>query len=79
MLNKYLHIEYTNDIDEVVFNYSHYGKAVFKPILQWTDESRFYLNNFNTTNDVAELNKGMKILKLVSLTTTRAVRGLVIK
>ena len=37
------------------------------------------MNTFETKKDIVELDKGLKIGKLVPLTTTRAIRNLVIK
>ena len=79
MLNKYAPIDYSDDIDEGVFNYSHYGKTVFRPKLYWTDRPRHGLITFETKKDIAELDKGLRIGKMVPLTTTRAIRSLVIK
>ena len=79
MLNKYVPIDYSDDIDEGVFDYSHYGKAVFRPNLKWADRPRLDLIIFNTTKDMAELDKGLKIGTLVPVTTTQVIKKLIIK
>ena len=79
MLNKYVPIGYSDEIDEGVFDYSHYGKTVFRPKLKWEDQPRHNLITFETTKDIEELDKGLRIGKLVPLTTTREIRSLVIK
>ena len=63
LLNKYLPINYSDDIDKGVFDYSCYGKAFFRPNLQWADRPRLDLIIFNVDNDTAELEKELKIEK----------------
>ena len=55
VLNNYIHMDYSNDIDEGVFEYSYCGKAVFQPNLQWADRPRSDLINFNETYNTVEL------------------------
>ena len=79
VLNKYDPIDYSDNIDESIFDYSHYGKTVFRPKLKRADRPRHNLITFETKKDIAELEKGLRIGKLVPLSTTRAIRNLVIK
>ena len=36
-LNNYAPVDYSDDIDEGVFDYSHYSKTIFRPNLKWAD------------------------------------------
>ena len=36
-VNKYVPLEYADDIKEGVFDFLHYGKTVFRPNIQWKD------------------------------------------
>ena len=40
VINRYIPIDYSSDIDEGVFDYKCYGKAVFRPIVSWNDTER---------------------------------------
>ena len=73
VLNKYVPIDYSNDIDEGIFDYSHYGKADFSPNVQWADIPRLDLITFDAKHDMSKLDKGLKIGKLVPLTTTKSI------
>ena len=79
VLNKYVPVDYSDDIDEGVFDYSRYSKTVFRPKLKRADRPRHNLITFETTKYLAELDKGLKICKLVPLSNMRAIRNLVIK
>ena len=76
-LNKYVQIDYSNDIDEGNFDYFHYGKTVFRPKLKCTDRPKYDLITFDTKKNTAELEKGLRIGKLVLLSITRTVKDLV--
>ena len=39
-VNKYVPLEYADDIEEGVFGFVHYGKTVFRPNIQWKDRVR---------------------------------------
>ena len=59
VLNKYIPVDYSDDIDEGVFDYKHYGKTVFRPKMKWAERSRSDLILFNKMMDTAELEKVM--------------------
>ena len=40
MINKYVPVDYPNDVEEGVFDYKQYGKAVFRPVARWQDIER---------------------------------------
>ena len=45
-LNKYIPIDYAYDVDDGIFDYSFYGKTVFRPTQRWSDRPMNDMINF---------------------------------
>lgn len=63
--SKYRLPEYTDDISEGIFDFTHYGKCVFKP-KTWDSGTRDDIIYFNEKEDTKELQDNIKIGKNVS-------------
>ena len=61
MINKYITIDYSSDIDEGVFDYKCYGKAVFRSIVKWKDTERQGLISYQEDKDGEELQVHIRI------------------
>ena len=59
--NRYIPLDYSNDIDDGLFYYTHYGKAAFKPKLDWKAHTRNDIITYNNAEDCYEFTKGLKI------------------
>ena len=79
MKNKHIPMEYCNDIDDVMFDFNHYGKTVFRPAKKLANRPRSDLINFVEDIDIPELDKGLVIGKTISSATNRTLRVLIIK
>ena len=67
MLNKYKPIEYSDDIDDGVFDFETYGRAVFRPKTRWTPgDSRDDIIEFIAEKHSEELTKNFKVGENVS-------------
>ena len=65
VLNKYIPLYYSNNIDDGIFDYSHDGKAVFHPTIKWTDRPHTSLITYDINKDSMELDNGLRIGKCV--------------
>ena len=65
--NKYIPLEYGNDIDDGVFDFKQCGNKVFRPAKTWADKPRSDLILYDVKKDTAELDKGLAIGRTVSL------------
>ena len=59
--NKYLPMDYSDDIDEGVFEFSHHGKAVYRPKVKWSDKPKNDRILFDQVEDTVELIKNLNI------------------
>ena len=50
--NKYVPLDYSTDIDEGAFNFSHHGNTVFRPRKRWADKERNNLIKLDANNDM---------------------------
>ena len=48
-------IDYAKDVDNGTFDFSHYGKNVFRPKKQWSERPQTDLIHFDALTDMAEL------------------------
>ena len=65
--NKYITPDYTNDVDEGVFDFEQYGKALYRPQQTWKEGSDKNLITFNNDKNGKELNKHIKLNSRVTL------------
>ena len=65
-MNRYIPLDYSDDIDDGFFDYTQYGKAVFKPRVNWKAHTRNDIITYNHAYDWYELNKGIKIGNMAS-------------
>ena len=63
--NKYVPVDYSDDIDEGVFDYSHHGNAVYRPKEKWADKNRDDIITFDNENNMEELMQNLHIGKNV--------------
>ena len=59
--NKYVPVDYSDDIDEGVFDYSHHGRAVYRPKIKWADRDRDDVIVFDPNKDMVELMDNLHI------------------
>ena len=79
VLSKYVPADYSDDIDNGVFNYANYSETVFWPKEKWDDRDRSDIITFDYAKDNEELSKGLKIDKSIEIQTTWTIRSLVVK
>ena len=79
MENRYKPLEYSTDIDDGMFDYTHYGKTVYKPRTDWTNHRRTDLISYNPASDKAELEQGLRISPRVSPDTRTRIITLIQK
>ena len=61
MVNKYTHVEYSSDVDEGVFDFKQYGKAIFRTLPQCEDIKRDYIILYSEAIDKSELYQHIRI------------------
>ena len=77
--NRYIPIDYGNDIDDGVFEYSHHGRAIFRPSVQWANRPQSDIILFDKKLDMAELLANISVGKnILSVYKTR-IQELVVK
>ena len=59
--NQYIPLEYSDNIDNELFDYSHYGKSVFKSKVDWKSHTRNGIITYNHVKNWNKLTKGLKI------------------
>ena len=63
---RYIPLKYSDDIEDGFFDYTHYGKLVFKPKVNRKAHTRNDIITYNHAEDWDELTKGLKIGDTVS-------------
>ena len=63
-MNRYIPIDYSTDIDNGMFDYSHHGNTVFRPTIKWSEKPRDDINIFDESTDSEELNVNLNIGKM---------------
>ena len=59
--NRYIPLDYGDDVDEGVFELSHFGKTVFHPKIRWVDKPRDDIISYNDTTDREELMANLNV------------------
>jgi len=59
--NKYIPLDYGTDIDDGVFDFSHYGHTDFRPTDRWADRDRTDIIKFDEAEDLVELQTNLKV------------------
>ena len=59
VVNKYLSPDYADNIDEVIFDFVKYGKAVYRPRKSWEEDDRTNLITFDEIKHREELRKNI--------------------
>ena len=49
--NKYIPVDYGEDIDDGIFYYANYGETVLRPKEKWDDRDRYDIIKFEHTKD----------------------------
>ena len=65
-INKYILIDYANDMREGVFDFAHYGNRVFRPSIQWADTQRGNIIFYNDKYDKVELESNLRTRKNIT-------------
>ena len=60
--NRYIPLDYPDDIDKGLFDYTHYGKLVFKPKVDWNSLTRNDIITYNHVDYWSYLTQGLKIV-----------------
>ena len=60
---KYIPVDYADDVDVDVFDYLHFGHTVFCPPTRWADCAQTNLIKFNPIIDNVEICTGLNISK----------------
>ena len=55
--NQYIPLDYSDEIDDGFFYYTHYGKVVFKPKVDWKAHTQNYFITYNHVENWGELEK----------------------
>jgi len=53
--NRYIPLDYGDDVDEGVFEFAHFGKTVFRPKIRWADKPRTDIIQYDKLLDEEEL------------------------
>ena len=79
-LSKYIPLDYGDDVSEGVFEYAHYGKAMFRPPTKtWENVPREDIITFDASLHTSELDAGLRISDKATLAVRTQVRELIIK
>ena len=74
LVNKYIPPDYADNIDEGIFDFARYGKAVYRPRVNWEEGESTNLITFDDSKHVEELRKNI----IVSTKFTPELQELVI-
>ena len=77
-MNRYIPIDYSTDIDDGMFDYSHHGNTVFRPTIKWSESPRDDIIVFDKATDSQELYDNLKVGKNVSAAHISAIIQLII-
>ena len=77
--NRYITIDYGNDIDDVVFEYSHHGRAIFHPSVRWANSLQSDIILFDMKLDMAELLANISVGGNILLVYKTRIQELIIK
>ena len=72
-------MNYANDIDDGVFDYSNYGHTVFRPKKKWTDRPRIDIISFDKATDTKELESSLVLGKDTSPVNAERIKGMIRK
>ena len=75
--NKYIPVDYSDDIDEGVFDFSHHGRAVYRPKIKWSDRDRDDVILFDHDKDMVELMENLHIGETVEQKYKDKIVGIV--
>ena len=62
--NKYIPLDYGTEIYGGIFDYTHFGKSMFKPTTDWTNHKRTDMIPYIEEIDRAELEKAYKLIQM---------------
>ena len=79
VINRYIPVDYSSDIDEGFFDYKCYGKAVFRLISKWKYTDRQDLISYQEDKDSEELHANIRIGKDASNEHKSRIMGIVKK
>jgi len=78
--NKYIPLDYGDDIQEGHFDFSEHGKTVFRPpAREWKTSERDDIIQYNAATHAAELDKGLRISDNVTDAIKTQLRQIIIK
>ena len=61
VINTYIPVDYSSDINEAVFDYKYYGEAAFRPMSKWKDVYRQNIISYHEDEDDDELHAHIAI------------------
>ena len=59
--NRYIPLDYGDDVDEGVFDFAHFGKTVFRPKIRWADKPRHDIIQYDKLKDEEELTANLHV------------------
>ena len=78
-INKYIPINYADDIYKVVFEFAHYSNTIFRPAKRWADSQRSDIIIFDEAIDRKELEDNLRTGKSVTVTHKAQLTSMIIK
>ena len=66
-----------DDVNDGVFDFTPFGKCVFKPSIDWTNTPRDDIIQFDTTTDMPELTKDLKLGTNISLSDKNKITDII--
>ena len=78
-MNNYIPVDYADDVDNGVFDYSYFGPTVFCSTIIWVDCAQTDLIEFNPIIDKVETDTGLIIGKGVSSSVYTELKNIIIK
>ena len=77
--NRYIPVDNLDNIEDGLFDYRQYGKAVFRPATHWKDRERNDIIEYSEEKDKIEFEKNIRIGKDVKREHTSIIYGIVKK
>ena len=77
--NRYIPIDYADDVDDGIFDYSHYGNTVFCSKPQLSDCLRKDIILFDASTDMSELDEGLVVSSSTDTFTAERIKDIVMK
>ena len=73
VINKYIPVDYSDDIDDGIFDFEYYGKTFFRPKGEWSEGTRTDIIEFDPAEHSKELKTHLKVGSKIDTAITARV------